>query len=212
MINGIQALKGKVILKYSFEDRETANFHNGIFIDPRWREGEFQPEIAEVLSIGENVHGIKKGERVIVSYHIAYDQRSKPQENQGNMGDAQRNAYFIEKDELGNEYRYCRAEDIYGKQIKGQYLPVQGWIFCYDLEVEFEKSKSGIYLLPEKQDTDNKAFKTKIKNIHPDDAKEYGLSENSIIFAEKKMDFKFRVGRNRTEIIAVPIHKVLLTF
>ncbi len=52
-------MNGKVILKYYKKDIDNVSVRNGIWIDPRWRDGYFTLRKAEVVSICEGSQRMK---------------------------------------------------------------------------------------------------------------------------------------------------------
>ena len=197
--------RGRIIVQINVLDRENSLFKNGIWLAPKVSEGEYQVEESTVLAVSEEIKWLKPDDKIIMSYHISYDQRGKAKENE-EMGRVQRNNHFIDIDDFGNEIRWCLADDVYGIITKDKIIPMKGWAFIEEVKTEPEKIVNGIIHLEKKVDTDKKGYTTKILAMNEADIKENIFKPNDIIFAKAQSDFKFKaMGKI---IFAVPIQHI----
>lgn len=142
----------------------------------------------------------------IVSARIEYIKEQMIYEDTNNTY-SEKNQYYIDTDEQGNQIRWCTVEDIYGV-IKGSKIaPSLNWVFIHEPIVVEDKNKGKIVLLTKKQDREKKAFEAKVKYINDLDKKEVKFKKGDTIFVAPQFDFKFKVGEKREW--AVPLNKIL---
>lgn len=71
-ITGVGA--NRVILKYNVHDLDKSKMVGSLYVPNSVENaGEYQCENATVLAVGDNITSIKKGDKVIVSYHVGFD-------------------------------------------------------------------------------------------------------------------------------------------
>ena len=70
----IRPVGKKIVLRYTKEYIDNANIISGLYIDTRWREGEFALEVA-FLEHDSEKYNLKKGCEVLVSYIVQWDNK-----------------------------------------------------------------------------------------------------------------------------------------
>lgn len=205
----IKPIKNKVILRYKAIKIDNANIVKGLYIDTRWREGEFALESAIIEHDCKEL-GLLKGQEVLVSYIVQWDNKFTDTKNNGEKisGIRKRNAHFIQKEDNDDEIRWANIDQIYGKVINGNITPVKDWVFC---EVPPNSKevvlKSGILLMGSKQETDKKAYITNVVSISCNKGNSNNVNVGDKIACLPNSDILFKY--NDKEYIRVPYDRIL---
>jgi len=205
----IRPVGKKVVLRYTKEYIDNANIISGLYIDTRWREGEFALEVA-FLEHDSEKYNLKKGCEVLVSYIVQWDNKFTDSNNNGSKisGIRKRNVNFIQLDENGDELRWADESQIYGYVKDGNIYPVGDWIFCEVPKNEHDEiKKNGIILLSKKQDTDKKAYITNVISVSCNKKDDYNVSEGNKIACLPNSDIPFKYANN--DYIRVPMDRIL---
>lgn len=198
----MKPLPKKIILRYLKEDLDKMNKSGRFYIDTSFNPNQYLCEEAMIESDNEelNEQGFHKDDRVLVQYLIAWDEED-------NQGRVPRNQYFIQKEENGDILRWANVQQIYGKMSSDGFVPMKGFVFC-NIPPKLEiKSKAGLILDEQPQDTTTKGFHTTVKYIHPHDSEETGLKAGDKIYADKNSDAVKKVFGQ--ELIRVPKERIL---
>lgn len=199
----ITAANHKIILRYKKADIEERLKVGSLFIANVENKPEWTTETCYIESSFDGTY--RKGDKAAVSYRIGHDY---DQENP--FSKSFRNENFIQKEENGDELRWCDDNewDMFGIMRDGEIVPRETLIYC---EVPVMKEdRIGSIIIPEiarKVDTDKKGFWTKVLYINPNDAKKLDVKAGDEIYCSKNSDVKKCIFGQT--IIAVPVKMAL---
>ena len=248
----LQPSRRRIILKFNASDIDRSMMFGKIYIPYSAQNlGEYQCEIGEVLSVGEDIDWVKSGDKVVVDYLVCYDtvtsapvdhekiynwnteietikrerrfakksdykkiddkialiQTSIDSEN-NQRATIKKNGNYIDKDDYGNQYRWCENFQIYGILQEKNIVPVNNWVYIYEPEMIAQiKTESGIIIEEKKQDFETKAIRAKVKYISEKNSEEISVKEDDVIYIQPKMNFTFHIQGNN--IHACPFDKIL---
>jgi len=205
----IRPVGKKIVLRYKKEHIDNANIVRGLYIDPRWREGEFALEVASLEHDYEK-YNLKKGSEVLVSYIVQWDNKFTDSKDDGSKisGIRKRNANFIQLDENGDELRWADESQVYGYVKNDKIHPVGYWVFCEVPKNEHEEvKKNGIILLGKKQETDKKAYVTSVLSVSCNNKDDCNVMEGNKIACLPNSDIPFKYANN--DYIRVPSDRIL---
>lgn len=190
-------MENKLIIRYSAEDLEATKRKGILFLDTSFNPNEHVCQVATIIGDNKNLneeHLLFNGDYVLVQYLVGLDTDK-------------RNMFYIESCDDGSEIRWCHISQVFCRKIKDDIQPLKNFVFCDLVKPIAEHYENGVFVMEKKQNTQDKAYQTKVRYIHSLDSEQLGLNVGDIIYAEKQSDSIKNVFGE--ELLRVPANQIL---
>jgi len=202
--NGKKKTYERVMIKFSAEEINKLKMIGRFYLPENIvMRGYYTLEIGEAIAVSDGEKQIKVGDKLLTTYSLMSIDRS-------NDGKNLRHGDWIEEDEYGNQYccPQITTHNIFGIVKSKSIEPLNGTIIC-DPPIKEQELTSSIIFLDhlKKSNSDNKAYRAKVRYISKQDSKEFGIKKGDIIVAKKNSDIPIKVKNE--ELIRIPINFVV---
>jgi len=180
----MRSVGDKLILRFLNEDLEATKKAGSLYLDTSFNPNEHVCQVAVIEATNDKMEKeqlLFQGDKVLVQYLVGLDTFDEEK-------NVQRNMFFLEREDNGDEIRWCHISNLFGKQSKKGFMPLKNYIFCNLVPNIKEHYEGGIFVPEQKVDTETKGYETTIKYIHPHDAKEMNLKSGDRIMCSKNSD------------------------